>query len=472
MRLRLFLVATVACVTAVLFPLGASAQPRMLIGFQDDPSLRWRDDRLAVFDLAQQANAGIVRTTVYWSRIAQTRPANAANPFDPAYRFDDLDEFVRNAGLDGMEVMLTIWGTPSWANGGKGQNFAPTSPSALQNFARALATRYSGRFQGYPFVRYYTVWNESNLGQFLSPQYNTKGQPTAPAIYAKLYRAAYAGIKAGNARALVGIGETSARGRDHYLGRKGTQETSSPGKFAELLSKQPALKFDAWSHHPYPTSINGRPLARTRWPNVTLLNLPRFEQELQTWFKAKKDIPMWITEYGHQTKPQQPKGVSQATQAAYLRTALRYVAGDPKVAIFIWFILRDDPTSAWQSGLVARDGTKKLAYNTYRTLSADYDGRNPEIFVKGGIQDPPVRYAALELWSRSGAGAKVGMTISIYDKGKVVKSAQPVSVIGVDGWVTFRAPIKTVKNHDYNIEIDANDANGNKIHRSVLLRAT
>src|SRR5436189_5338103 len=121
MRLRLFFVAA-ACVTAVFFPVNASAQPKMLIGFQDDPSLRWRDDRLGVFDLAEQAHAGIVRTTVYWSRIAQTKPANGANPFDPAYRFDDLDEFVRNAGLHGMEVMLTIWGTPSWANGGKGQN--------------------------------------------------------------------------------------------------------------------------------------------------------------------------------------------------------------------------------------------------------------------------------------------------------------------------------------------------------------
>jgi hypothetical protein len=185
MRLRLFLVAAAVFAVTAAFPIAASAQPRMLIGFQDDPSLRWRDDRLNVFDLGAQAHAGIVRTTVYWSRIAQTRPANGANPFDPAYRFDDLDEFVRNAGLQGMEVMLTIWGTPSWANGGKGQNFAPTSYTTLQSFARALASRYSGRYQGYPFVRYYTVWNESNLGQFLSPQYDSKGKPVAPAIYAK-----------------------------------------------------------------------------------------------------------------------------------------------------------------------------------------------------------------------------------------------------------------------------------------------
>ena len=470
MRLRLFLVAAAACTAAVLFPVSASAQPRMMIGFQDDPSLRWRDDRLAVFDLAQQAHAGIVRTTVYWSRIAQTKPANGANPFDPAYRFDDLDEFVRNAGLHGMEVMLTIWGTPSWANGGKGQNYAPTSYSTLQNFAKALASRYSGRYNGYPFVRYFTVWNESNLGQFLSPQYDAKGKPAAPAIYAKLYRAAYTGIKAGNSRALVGIGETSARGRDRYLGRQGTQETESPGKFAELLSQQkPALKFDAWSHHPYPTSINGRPLAAARWPNVTLSNLPRFEKELGKWFKKK--VVMWVTEYGHETKPEEPKGVTYAQQSAYLRTALNYVAGDPNVAVFIWFILRDDPTSAWQSGLVERDGAKKPAYATFTRLATEYDGRDPQFFVKAGTINPLVKFAALELWSRSGTGAKVGMTIAVYDNGKVARTAQPVSVIGPDGWVSFRAPLTAVKGHNYYITIAANDANGNRVDRTVLVRA-
>ena len=116
MRFRLITVTLACALAALVIPVLASAQPRMLVGFQDDPSLRWRDDRLAVFDMAQQANAGIVRTTVYWSRIVETRPTNATDPFDPAYRFDDLDEFVRNAGLHGMEVMLTIWGTPAWAS--------------------------------------------------------------------------------------------------------------------------------------------------------------------------------------------------------------------------------------------------------------------------------------------------------------------------------------------------------------------
>jgi hypothetical protein len=202
---------------------------------------------------------------------------------------------------------------------------------------------------------------------------------------------------------------------------------------------------------------------------VTLSNLPRFEKQLGHWFK--RNVVMWITEYGHETKPEEPKGVTYAQQAAYLRTALRFAAGDPKVSIFIWFILRDDPTSAWQSGLVKRDGTKKPAFSAFTSLATQYDGRNPQIFVKGGTTDPTVKFAALELWSRSGAGAKVGMTITIYDGSKVLKTAQPVSVIGYDGWVTFKAPFKTVKNHNYNITIDANDINGNRVEREVLVRA-
>ncbi len=470
MPLRLIRLTVACALVAAAFPIAASAYPRMLVGFQDDPSFRWRDDRAGVFNLAQQANAGIVRTTVYWSRIAETKPANAANPFDPAYRFDDLDEFVRNAGMHGMEVMLTIWGTPSWANGGKGQNYAPTSPTSLQNFARALASRYSGRYQGLPFVRYFTVWNESNLGLFLSPQYNAKGKPVAPAIYARMYRAAYAGIKAGNPLALVGIGETSARGRDHFLGRPGTQETESPGRFAQLLSMQrPALRFDAWSTHPYPTDLQQRPLQAVRWPNVTLSQLPRFEDSLAKWFHRSR-VPIWITEYGYQTRPENPKGVSYATQAAYARQVLNIAAGDPNVRMFIWFILRDDPTSAWKSGLVRRDGTKKPAFATYAALAKKYDGRSPQFVVRAGVTNPLVRFGALELWSRSGTGAKVGMTIAVYDGAREVRTAQPVSTIGRDGWVSFRAPLKTVKGHTYYVTIAANDINGNKVNRSVTIR--
>jgi Cellulase (glycosyl hydrolase family 5) len=478
MRFRLLLpLPFIALVLATLLsPSSAFARPRMLIGLQDDPSLRWSPNRAAAFRLAQRAHAGIVRTTVYWSRIAVTRPRNAANPFDRAYRFADLDEFVRNAGLHGMEVMLTIWGTPAWANHGKGQNYAPDNFADLKKFARALASRYSGRRPGYPFVRYYTIWNESNLGQFLSPQYDPKThKPAAPTIYARIYRAAHAGIKAGNPRALVGIGETSARGRDRFLGRKGTQETESPGRFAQLLSRQrPALKFDAWSHHPYPTTLRQKPTQKVRWPNVTLWQLPRFERSLAAWFR-REAVPIWITEYGYQTRPAKAGGVTVRQQAAYLRRALDLAAGDPRVHMFIWFILRDDPTSAWKSGLIDRDGTRKRAFTTFTRLADAYDGREPQISVGPGARNPRVRFAALELWSRSGTGTKVGLTVTVYwqitnRRLRLVRTAQPLSRIGYDGWISFRVPLTRASARVYSINVRAVDANGNKVDRAVVLR--
>jgi beta-glucosidase/6-phospho-beta-glucosidase/beta-galactosidase len=240
---QLFLVAALA---ALLSPAVASSAPRMYVGFHDDVAFRWNDNRTQVLDQARGANATIVRTLVDWSKTAPTRPANAANPFDPAYRFSDIDELVRNAQQRGLEVIITIWGTPKWANGGKTPNVVPRQMRDLQNFSRAVAARYSGRYAQYPFVGRYSVWNESNLQLFLSPQFDAKGRSVGPRLYAKMYAAAYAGLKAGNSRAQVAIGSTSSHGRDKKL--NGKSDTHSPGRFAQLVAAaNPRLKFAAWA---------------------------------------------------------------------------------------------------------------------------------------------------------------------------------------------------------------------------------
>ena len=90
----------------------------------------------------------------------------------------------------------------------------PRRVADFTSFARAVASRYSGRFKGFPFVRFWSVWNEPNLQHFLSPQFDSTGRSVAPANYAKLAAAAYTGIKAGNRSAQVAIGETAPRGSD------------------------------------------------------------------------------------------------------------------------------------------------------------------------------------------------------------------------------------------------------------------
>ena len=46
------------------------------------------------------------------ARYRSTRPATPTDPFDPAYRFGDLDDLVRNAQRQGIQLMITIWATP------------------------------------------------------------------------------------------------------------------------------------------------------------------------------------------------------------------------------------------------------------------------------------------------------------------------------------------------------------------------
>ena len=107
MRRFLFIVVLILGVFAAV-PASASAAERMFVGFQDDPSFRWADDRAASLDAAARANVTVVRATVEWADVAPQRPANPADPFDPAYRFENVDELVRNTQQRGIETLLTI----------------------------------------------------------------------------------------------------------------------------------------------------------------------------------------------------------------------------------------------------------------------------------------------------------------------------------------------------------------------------
>jgi hypothetical protein len=463
---RLVRLCLLAFVAVIAFPSGALAANRMYIGFFDDAAFRWRGDRLQNLDRARDAHATLIHAAVRWNLVAPTRPANTANPFDPAYNLSDIDDLVRQAQERGLEPMLQIWGTPKWA--GPATNRAPRRLADLTNFARALASRYSGRYPGYPFVRFYGVWNEPNLNQFLAPQFDRKGKPVAPKTYAKLFAAAYAGIKAGNSQALVGLGETSARGRDRRV--KGQQDTESPGRFYQLVAKAaPRLKFDAVAHHPYPTDPKQRPEQVVRWPNVSLTMIPRLERSLNTWFK-RKSTPIWITEYGHETTPE-PKGVSYATQSDYLQRAVRIAASYPYVSMFIWFVLHDDPGDPWQSGLIAEDGTLKPAFFTFANLVVNYDIRNSVMTVPAGRANPVVRISALEIAARNPAGSRIGVDERVITGDSLIANPKPETTLGIDGWLSVPVMFTPQKGRTYYIEVKANAFNGDTVSRLLTLVA-
>ncbi len=457
-----------ACLAAVVLAPTAASGDRMWVGFHDDPVLRYDSGREVEMAIARTSGASIARTLVTWSIVAPTRPANATNPFDPAYKFDDLDELVRSAQAQGMEVLITLWGTPGWANGGRTPNFLPRKMSDFQNFARAVASRYSGRNAGFPFVRFYGIWNESNLGQFLSPQFNAKGAIIGPAQYAKLAAAGYTGIKSVSPRALVAIGETSARGRDKK--KAGVSDTVSPGKFAELVAKaNKRLRFDAWAHHPYPSPISGKPTQVVKWPNVSLKSMPRFEKSLDGWF-GRSNVRVWITEYGHETKPGEPRGVTESQQAAYVTQALSMAKRDPRVDMFIWFVLRDSTGSEWQSGLFRTDGSSKPSQPRFAAASRGLSPVNGKLTVKGGAKNPVVKLYLREFCQNNATGSAVGTTTRSYAGGKLIQVSQQQVPLGVDCAANVRvAGLTVAKKKSYLVQFEVNTAISGTVQRTITI---
>jgi hypothetical protein len=443
----------------------------MWVGFHDDPSFRWVADRQARMAGAAQVNASIVRLLVQWNLVAKTRPATATDPFDPSYEFSDIDEAVRSAQENDLEVILTISGTPRWANGGKNPNVMPTRVADLTDFSRAIASRYSGRFEGYPFVRFWSVWNEPNLQLFLSPQFDANGRSVAPANYAKLAAAAYTGLKAGNPLAQVGIGETSARGSDKATGLR---PTHSPGKFAELVAKaNPQLKFDAWTHHPYPFRPNSPPSQVVKWPNVSLASLPKFEDSLKTFFR-RKTVPIWITEYGHQTRPEEALGVPYSTQAAYIQQSISMAAGFPFVDMFIWFVYQDDQGQPWESGIYTRTGTPKgTSPARFSTSARPLDARNSLVFVNRGTLTPLLNVYTRRYCATDPTGTAIGMTWRVFRGGRLINVGQQTAPLRIDCSIAARVTVKggVAKGVSYTVTFALNDRSGIVLNRRLTLRA-
>lgn len=470
MRRIVRLVIALSMLAGLAAPAGLAAE-RMWIGFHDDPSFRWvvpAADRKARVNSAAQANATIMRLLVQWNLAAKTRPANPADPFDPAYELDDVDEAVRAAQDVDQEVILTISGTPKWANGGKNPNVMPRNVADFGSFARAIASRYSGRFSGYPFVRFWSIWNEPNLQSFLSPQFDSSGRSVAPANYAKLAAAAYSGIKAGSRQAQVAIGETSARGSDKATG---IRPTHSPGRFAELVAKaNPRLKFDAWSHHPYPSVPSLPPSQVVKWPNVSLGSLPRLEESLKTLFK-RKSVPIWVTEYGHQTRPEDPLGVPYSTQAAYIQQSISIAASYPFVTMFIWFVYQDDPGQPWESGVYTQGGAAKGTSAARFTASArPLDARNGVLKLRGGTVTPLVNVYTRRYCATDTPGTSIGMTWRVFRGGRLIKVGQQTAPLRADCTIDARLRFTVVKGQTYTATFALNIISGVELNRRLTIR--
>lgn len=129
-------------------------------------------------------------------------------------------------------------------------------------------------------------------------------------------------------------------------------------------------RLDAYSHHPYPITRGERPFGFARGVCrycrgvYTLANLPKLLREVRRDFGPKR---VWLTEYGNQTNPPDPFGVSWAQQAQYVAESALRVESAPSVDMLVQFMVQDEQRlNGWQSGLLTATGVVKPSFNSYR----------------------------------------------------------------------------------------------------------
>ena len=105
----------VACAAVVIAVPSASARPHMMVGFLDQASTFYNAE--ATFPVVKKLRAQVVRADLYWGgtsiAVANHRPTDAKDPADPAYKWAPYDHLVQVAAKYKVNILFTIWGTPS-----------------------------------------------------------------------------------------------------------------------------------------------------------------------------------------------------------------------------------------------------------------------------------------------------------------------------------------------------------------------
>jgi hypothetical protein len=399
---RIALIATAFAVAAGLAVQAATAQPstpakktgsHMLVGINDEANTLYGNPAQAFADL-KTLKTQVLRVNLYWGgtkwAVADKKPNDATDPGDPAYDWSLYDRLVRYATDNDIKLVLSFLFTPAWANGGKGKSVAPTNQKDLENFAYAAAERYSGLWtppswqqnaslgigsSPLPKVTMWTAWNEPNNPLWLTPQYRRVGgkwRIESAVQYAKICNAVYNGVHSPFLGPLQGeqvaCGVTGPKGNNAPAT---SRPSVDPISFLNAAKRAGMKSFDVYAHHPYADKGNEPPSFKptgTHAARIQLGNLSVLTKQLTKLYGPKK---LWITEYGYQTNPPDKTifGISWAKQALYMKQAYAIARANPNIQMFLWFLVRDEPSiGGWQSGLETVAGKKKPAWNTFRAL--------------------------------------------------------------------------------------------------------
>ena len=388
MRIRFAAIVGVLCL-ALLAPGGASASTHVQYGVQDDAWLLYGPEAPAKrIQILQRLGVDVVRLTLRWDLVAKAVPAHPNDPNDTAYNWDLYDPILQRLHAAHIPVLLSLWGTPPWANEDQKPNYAPTDPEALASFASAAAARYS-------WITRWTVWNEPNVRLFLIPN--------SPTVYVtRLLNPTYRALKAASPRNLIAGGVTSPR-----------KTPSGMSPIAWIRGMRAAHAFlDAYAQNPYPVRPGETPTSGGCWrcTEVTMATLPKLITEVKRDFGTRTRI--WLTEYGYNSKPPSKwLGVSNTLQARYVGEAALRAYLSTRVDLLIHFLVRDEPNAAkWTSGFYTSRGKVKPSFNAYALPLAQVSRRGSRTSIWGQVRPRTGRQPyRLQQW-RSGRWSWIGGT--------------------------------------------------------------
>jgi hypothetical protein len=389
---KLLLTLLVCCLGA--FALSAPAafashtQPTYFEGSQELLSAKTRPHALAQM---QALGVKALRVELNWYDVAPT-PSSATKPTFEAtnpglYAWGEYDKLISEAQAKGWKVLLTVTSpVPRWATANKKAPYVTKpDPKDFQEFMTAVGLHFASR------VSLYSIWNEPNHPAFLLPQWNTNGTPASPRIYRALYQAGYAGLQAaGEAKPRLLFGETAPTGYTK-VNYKREKSKALLHDVAPLVFLREALCLNShykksgsctpltalgYAHHAYTTAAG--PLYKPREKDdVTIGVLSRLSSALGKAFAAHavtSNPPIYLTEFGVQSKPNRYLGVSVSQQVEFDAIAEKIAWANPRVAAFSQYLLMDDPlggkpgssvnggTIGFQTGLEYLGGKPKPLY--------------------------------------------------------------------------------------------------------------
>jgi len=350
-----------------------------------------------------------VRGFVPWSDFEQSRG-----------RLNEPALHALEAGLAGLpagtKVILDVVDSPQWETGSSNTATPPRDPQDYARFVGELARRLGSR------VSAYEIWNEEDNGGWWT------GAPD-PGAYAELLQAAYPAIKAAEPNAKVVFGGMT--GNDYEF-LSAVYDHGARGSFDAVAVHTDSI---CNSISPYNALyISGSDRRIDRWAFLG------YRTVHETMLAHGDDSPIWMTELGWSTSRQicdagagagkSPGGVSEETQALYLRQAYHCLAHDPYVQVGIWYGLSEtEPfgTPRGSYGLLDQNLVPKPAFAALSDYAHDGDSLTEECgtpapTVKLLRPRTGVRYASTLPIAVSATGRYPVYMISLYDDGHLIRN--------------------------------------------------